>query len=145
MAGGPRKPLGVRTYNATNWEDYKVELERFARTLDDPIWEIIIGELPEPAAPANDDDPATREQKAKALREWQKANAQALQYISCTVAETKRPTIRHYRTAHEAWTKLESAAAAQSGSSVIAGIFRLVQIEQTNFNCMEDYVTAVSN
>jgi hypothetical protein len=40
---------------------------------------------------------------------------------------------------------LESAAAAQSGSSVIAGIFRLVQIEQTNFNCMEDYVTAVSN
>jgi hypothetical protein len=145
MAGGLRKPLGVRIYNGANWEDYKVEFERFSRTLEEPVWEVVTGALTQPEAPDNNDDAANKERKERAIQAWRKTDAHAIQYISCTVHEDKRPTIRHCDTAHDAWTKLESAAAAESGSSVIAGIFRLVNLQQTNYSTMDDYATAVNN
>jgi hypothetical protein len=145
MAGGLRKPLGVRIYNGANWEDYKVEFERFSRTLEEPVWEVVTGALKQPEAPDNYDDAANRERKERDIQAWRKTDAHAIQYISCTVHEDKRPAIRHCETAHDAWTKLESAAAAESGSSVIAGIFRLVNLKQTNYSTMDDYATAVNN
>jgi len=61
--GGPKKPQGVRTYDATNWEDYKVELKRWTATLDAPIWAIITGAKLRPEPAHEDDDNDVQQQR----------------------------------------------------------------------------------
>jgi hypothetical protein len=145
MAGGGKKPHGVRTFTGSNWEDYKVELRRYSRTQRSAVWEIITGDRERPAelpAQASQEEQDTRN---KAIQEWDEADAEALQIISCTLHENKRATIRHCNTAAKAWAKLESAAAARSGSSVIAGIYSLVRVQQSDHKNMDDYLTEIVN
>ena len=116
MKSRVKRPDGVRIYNGENWEDYKVEFQRYLRTVHTErnytYWDVITGtpagRKPVPAPEGEADAAANR-----AIQDWETIDADAYQLISCVCEDSIRAMFRLCLTAHDAWKKLESGAASQ--------------------------------
>jgi hypothetical protein len=143
----------VRIYDGSNWEDYKVELRRFLKICKSvvPLWDLLTGgvERPNdeqpPVVDEGEDEAELLERHKAAVKNWDEADALALQYISSTVAESKRATIRMCEHAADAYAQLEAGATSQSGRSVISGLLKLVRRQLMDYSCMADYLAAIEN